>query len=100
MPRAPRSIRSRNQPSSEDTCWLPDISRCSPDSTTSNIRSNFNNLYQTGGVKETVSLDHIKRHYYGSHKTINPTGIVPKGPALDYDAPHDRDRFTSQDRKR
>jgi glutathionyl-hydroquinone reductase len=65
-----------------------------------NLSNYLRDLYQTGGVKETVSLDHIKRHYYGSHKTINPTGIVPKGPALGYDAPHDRDRFTSQDRKR
>jgi putative glutathione S-transferase len=34
------------------------------------------------GVRETVHLDHIKNHYYGSHKTINPTGIVPVGPKL------------------
>jgi putative glutathione S-transferase len=37
-----------------------------------------------------VNLDHIKRHYYGSHRTVNPTGIVPKGPAIDFDEPHDR----------
>jgi putative glutathione S-transferase len=36
------------------------------------------------GVRETVHLDHIKNHYYGSHKTINPTGIVPAGPQLDW----------------
>jgi putative glutathione S-transferase len=36
------------------------------------------------GVRETVHLDHIKNHYYGSHKTINPTGIVPVGPELDW----------------
>jgi len=36
------------------------------------------------GVRETVHLDHIKNHYYGSHKTINPTGIVPIGPKLDW----------------
>jgi len=65
-----------------------------------NLSNYLRDLYQTGGVSETVNLDHIKRHYYGSHKTINPTGIVPRGPALDYDAPHDRDRFTSQDRTR
>jgi len=34
--------------------------------------------------RETVHLDHIKHHYYGSHKSINPTGIVPVGPALDW----------------
>jgi glutathionyl-hydroquinone reductase len=47
-------------------------------------------LYQTPGVKETVNFDHIKQHYYRSHTMINPTGIVPVGPALDLDAPHDR----------
>jgi putative glutathione S-transferase len=36
------------------------------------------------GVAETVNLDHIRRHYYGSHKTINPTGIVPLGPMIDW----------------
>jgi putative glutathione S-transferase len=58
-----------------------------------NLSNYLRDLYQTGGVAETVNLDHIKRHYYGSHKTINPTGVVPKGPALDYDAPHDRERL-------
>ncbi len=47
-------------------------------------------LYQVPGVAETVNLDHIKRHYYGSHRTINPSGIVPKGPEIDFDAPHAR----------
>ena len=50
-------------------------------------------LYQVPGVKATVDIDQYKRHYYGSHKTINPTGIVPLGPKLDFDAPHDRARF-------
>jgi putative glutathione S-transferase len=50
-------------------------------------------LYQVPGVAETVNLHHIKRHYYGSHKTINPTGIVPKGPDIDFTAPHDRGRL-------
>ena len=47
-------------------------------------------LYQCPGVAETVRLDQIKTHYYGSHRTINPTGIVPKGPALDFAAPAQR----------
>ena len=47
-------------------------------------------LYQTPGVAPTVHVDFIKRHYYGSHPTINPTRIVPVGPALDYLAPHGR----------
>jgi putative glutathione S-transferase len=50
-------------------------------------------LYQVPSVAETVNLNHIKRHYYGSHRQINPTGIVPLGPELDFSAPHDRDRF-------
>ncbi len=45
------------------------------------------------GTAETVNFSHIKKHHYGSHKTINPTGIVPAGPILDLDAPHDRARF-------
>jgi putative glutathione S-transferase len=52
-------------------------------------------LYQTPGVATTVDMDHIKRHYYGSHRQINPTGIVPLGPALDFAAPHDRGRFAA-----
>jgi glutathionyl-hydroquinone reductase len=47
-------------------------------------------LYQWPGVRETVNFDHIKRHYYQSHVTINPTGIVPLGPILDFEAPHGR----------
>ncbi len=46
--------------------------------------------YQVPGVAETVRLDHIKSHYYGSHSSINPTGIVPLGPEIDYAAPHGR----------
>ena len=41
-------------------------------------------LYQVPGVADTVNLDHIKRHYYGSHTSINPTGIVPQGPDIDF----------------
>jgi glutathionyl-hydroquinone reductase len=58
-----------------------------------NLSNYLRELYQVPGVAETVSLDHIKRHYYGSHRHINPTGIVPLGPALDFSAPHDRARF-------
>ncbi len=47
-------------------------------------------LYQHSGVAETVDLDHIKRHYYGSHPTINPNRIVPMGPILHLDEPTDR----------
>ncbi|MGX7197851.1 glutathione S-transferase family protein [Enterococcus olivae] len=44
-------------------------------------------LYNWPGIKETVNFEHIKDHYYRSHKTINPTGIVPEGPVLDFSLP-------------
>jgi len=47
-------------------------------------------LYQVPGVAETVDFEHIKRHYYESHGTINPTRVVPVGPALDLEQPHGR----------
>lgn len=50
-------------------------------------------LYQTPGVAGTVNLAHIKDHYYRSHRTINPSGIVPAGPEIDFDEPHGRDRL-------
>jgi putative glutathione S-transferase len=48
-------------------------------------------LYQVPGVAETVNFHHIKHHYYGSHRTINPTGVVPKGPDVNFSEPHGRD---------
>ena len=50
-------------------------------------------LYQWPGVAETVRLDHIKTHYYASHVTVNPTGIIPMGPETDFAAPHGRERL-------
>ena len=47
-------------------------------------------LYQHPGIAGTVDFDHIKRHYYGTHKSLNPTGIIPAGPLLDLAAPHGR----------
>jgi putative glutathione S-transferase len=58
-----------------------------------NLSNYLRELYQVPGVAETVNLDHIKRHYYGSHRNVNPTGIVPIGPVLDFTLPHDRGRF-------
>ncbi|KPQ24300.1 MAG: putative glutathione S-transferase [Halomonas sp. HL-48] len=58
-----------------------------------NLANYVRELYQWPGVAETVNMDHIKRHYYYSHDTINPTRIVPVGPALDLDRPHDRERL-------
>jgi putative glutathione S-transferase len=51
------------------------------------------NLYQTPAVAGTTDFAHIKTHYYASHDTINPAGIVPVGPMLDLDAPHGRERL-------
>jgi putative glutathione S-transferase len=48
-------------------------------------------LYQVPGVAETVSFEHIKTHYYASHLMINPTGVIPVGPAQDFTGPHGRD---------
>jgi putative glutathione S-transferase len=47
-------------------------------------------LYGWPGIADTVDFDHIKRHYHVTHDSINPTGIVPKGPELDLTKPHDR----------
>ncbi|MEG5263668.1 glutathione S-transferase family protein [Pseudomonas sp. JDS28PS106] len=59
-----------------------------------NMSNWLREMYQWPGIAETVSLEHIKGHYYGSHRTINPTGIVPKGPALNFSASHDRERLS------
>lgn len=57
-----------------------------------NLDGYLRDLYQQPGIAETVNLDHIKRHYYVTHDDINPTRIVPIGPALDLNRPHGRDR--------
>jgi len=56
-----------------------------------NLSGYLRELYQWPGVRETVNLDHIKQHYYRSHTTINPTGVVPLGPRLDLSKPHGRE---------
>jgi putative glutathione S-transferase len=61
-----------------------------------NLNNWLRELYQWPGIAETVDLTHIKGHYYASHRTINPTGIVPKGPALSFDVAHDRVRLTGR----
>jgi putative glutathione S-transferase len=55
-----------------------------------NLWAYTRDVYQIPGVAQTVNFAHIKRHYYQSHKRINPTGIVPVGPALDFDASAER----------
>jgi putative glutathione S-transferase len=58
-----------------------------------NLWNYLKDIYQYPGVAETCNLDHIKRHYYVSHSHINPTQVVPQGPILNFDEPHDRGRF-------
>lgn len=58
-----------------------------------NLRGYLADLYQVPGVAGTVDLDQIKRHYYRSQRTVNPSGVVPVGPALDFSVPHGRDRL-------
>jgi putative glutathione S-transferase len=58
-----------------------------------NLSNYLRDLYQVPGIAETVNIEQIKRHYYGSQRQVNPTGIVPIGPLFDFTAPHDRARF-------
>ena len=60
-----------------------------------NLSNYLRELYQMPGIADTVNMSHIKQHYYASHLSINPHGIVPGGPLLDFDRPHDRKRFTA-----
>jgi glutathionyl-hydroquinone reductase len=59
-----------------------------------NLWDYLKDLYGQPGVAETVDFGHIKRHYYRSHESINPTRIVPRGPILNLDEPHDRERLS------
>jgi putative glutathione S-transferase len=58
-----------------------------------NLQGYLMDLYQQPGIAETVNFDHIKRHYYMTHTEINPTRIVPLGPALDLTGPHGREKL-------
>jgi putative glutathione S-transferase len=58
-----------------------------------NLQGYLMDLYQQPGIAQTVNFDHIKRHYYMTHTEINPTRIVPLGPALDLTRPHGRERL-------
>lgn len=58
-----------------------------------NLWAYARDLYQRPGFGETVDFDHIKRHYYMTHDQLNPTRIVPRGPLMDWDAPHGRERL-------
>lgn len=58
-----------------------------------NLQGYLLDLYQQPGIAATVDFDHIKRHYYYTHDDINPSRIVPIGPALDLTQPHRRERL-------
>ncbi|ELZ08631.1 glutathione transferase [Halovivax asiaticus JCM 14624] len=62
-----------------------------------NLWPYLRDVYQTPGVAETVRMDHIAEHYYTTHPDVNPHRIVARGPDLDFEAPHDRDRLTDRD---
>ena len=55
-----------------------------------NLSNYLRDLYQQPGIARTVNMEHIKRHYYESHTSINPSRIVPTGPDTDFTTPHDR----------
>jgi glutathionyl-hydroquinone reductase len=59
-----------------------------------NLQGYLIDLYQQPGIADTVNFDHIKRHYYMTHTQINPTRIVPIGPLLDLEKPHNRERLS------
>ncbi len=58
-----------------------------------NLWNYLKDVYQYPDIKETCNLDHIKRHYYMSQTQVNPNRIVPKGPLINFNEPHDRARF-------
>ncbi|MFR0690736.1 glutathione S-transferase family protein [Enterobacterales bacterium AE_CKDN230030158-1A_HGKHYDSX7] len=58
-----------------------------------NLSGWLRELYQLEGVAGTVDFQHIKHHYYASHRTINPTGVVPLGPQQDFTGPHGREQL-------
>ncbi len=62
-----------------------------------NLRGYLMDLYQQRGIAETVSFDHIKRHYYMTHREINPTRIVPLGPVVDLSLPHGREKLSGSE---
>lgn len=61
-----------------------------------NLWAYTRDIYGLPGVSDTVHMDHIKLHYYGSHKSVNPAGVVPVGPVLDLTTPHNRDTLSGK----
>lgn len=61
-----------------------------------NLFGFLRDIYQIPGIADTVNIPHIRHHYYRSHGTINPHGIISIGPENNLSAPHGRDRFNGQ----
>jgi putative glutathione S-transferase len=61
-----------------------------------NLFAYVRDLYQQPGIAPTVHMDHIKKHYYASHTSINPSGVVPVGPELDLSAPYARAELSKE----
>ena len=55
-----------------------------------NLSEYLRDLYQQPGIAKTVNMEHIKRHYYESHETINPSRVVSQGSVIDFTVPHNR----------
>ncbi|KAJ8545201.1 hypothetical protein K7X08_017784 [Anisodus acutangulus] len=62
----------------------------------SNLLNYAKDIFQIPGMSSTVNMEHINKHYYGSHPTINPFGIIPQGLNIDYSSPHDQEKFSSR----
>jgi putative glutathione S-transferase len=60
-----------------------------------NLWAYTRDVVQTPGILATFNAEHAKRHYYESHRNINPSGVVPLGPLIDFSAPHGRERLGS-----
>ncbi|KAJ0097508.1 hypothetical protein Patl1_27180 [Pistacia atlantica] len=60
-----------------------------------NLFNYTKDVFQIPGMSGTVNMEHIKRHYYGSHPSMDPLGIIPVGPNIDYSTPHHRQRFST-----
>ena len=58
-----------------------------------NLWAYTRDLFQQDGIAETFHIDHVKKHYYSSHLHINPTGVVPAGPRINFLAPHGREKM-------
>ena len=86
----PTSACSRRSSASTRSTSATSSATCGAWSTTRTSGRTRASSTSSPGIADTVDFHHIKQHYYGSHATVNPTGIVPLGPLLDWDLPHGR----------